>query len=122
MKAVLDSNILIDYLRGINKARIEIALYNEPLISPITWMEVMSGATDEEEKQLNRNFLDRFQRVELVLPVMEQAATLRNTHRLKLPDAIILASAQVNNLMLVTRNTKDFDPRKLPNVRVPYVI
>ena len=34
-------------------------------------------------------------------------------------DAYILATAQVNGAILVTRNTKDF-PVAMPNIRVPY--
>ncbi|WP_256565294.1 PIN domain-containing protein [Dyadobacter chenhuakuii] len=37
-----------------------------------------------------------------------KAAEIRKLHNLKLPDAIIAATAMVYNLTLVTRNTKDF--------------
>ena len=37
------------------------------------------------------------------------------------PDAIILATARVENLILVTRNTKDFAADE-PGIRVPYRI
>jgi hypothetical protein len=36
-----------------------------------------------------------------------------------LPNAYILATAQVNGAILVTRNTADF-PATMPGVRVPY--
>ena len=38
---------------------------------------------------------------------------------MKLPDAIIWASAQANGLLFVTRNTKDF-PANDPGMRMPY--
>ena len=41
--------------------------------------------------------------------------------RLKLPDAIILATAQVANLLLVTRNTRDFSAAD-PQICIPYKI
>jgi predicted nucleic acid-binding protein len=44
---------------------------------------------------------------------------LRKQFRLKLPDAIILASADCEGCILVTRNTTDIDPRD-PRVRIPY--
>jgi predicted nucleic acid-binding protein len=44
---------------------------------------------------------------------------LRREIRLKLPDAIILASARANGLLLVTRNHRDF-PRKDSDIRIPY--
>jgi predicted nucleic acid-binding protein len=59
---------------------------------------------------------------ELDIPVAARAAELRNiTRRLKLADAVILASAQVHGRVLVTRNTKDF-PANMPGVRVPYIL
>jgi predicted nucleic acid-binding protein len=122
MRAVLDTNILIDHLKGIQQAADEIVRFDEPLISPITWMEVMAGASDEAERIALRQFLAAFGRIELTEPVMERAARLRTESRMRLPDAIVLASALCHNLMLVTRNTKDFDPARWANVRVPYLV
>jgi len=50
MKALFDTNILIDYLNGIGVARSELALYEQPMISSITWMEVMVGASGADEE------------------------------------------------------------------------
>ena len=61
-----------------------------------------------------------FGRVEIMEAVAEQAVQLRREHRLRLPDAIILASARVEQCLLVTRNTRDFKPAG-PDIRVPYV-
>jgi hypothetical protein len=46
---------------------------------------------------------------------------IRQQRRIRLPDAIIWASAQEYSLLLVSRNTKDF-PANEPGVRVPYKI
>jgi predicted nucleic acid-binding protein len=51
--------------------------------------------------------------------IPSQALSLRRSHRIKLPDAVIWATAQVHALLLVTRNTKDF-PEGDPGVRAPY--
>jgi predicted nucleic acid-binding protein len=40
---------------------------------------------------------------------------------MKLPDAIIWATAQVNEMLLVTRNVKDFSESD-PGIRCPYKI
>ncbi|MES9904302.1 MAG: type II toxin-antitoxin system VapC family toxin [Sedimenticola sp.] len=120
MKALLDTNILIDYLNGIEAARVEIDRYEQPIISPITWMEVMVGAT-EDEQQAVRSFLARFPLVSIDAGVAETAVTIRCKHRMRLPDAIIWASAKRENALLVSRNTKDF-PADSPGVRVPYRI
>jgi predicted nucleic acid-binding protein len=52
---------------------------------------------------------------------LRAAALRRERPRLKLPDAIILATAQTRGRVLVTRNTKDF-PAEMPGIRVPYVL
>jgi hypothetical protein len=119
MRAVLDTNILVDYLQGAEKARAEIALYEQPGISLITWMEILIGARSPNDDRLLRGFLNRFQVHPITREVAEQAISLRRKHRLRLPDALIWATANVNDAILVTRNTRDF-PAHDPAIRVPY--
>jgi hypothetical protein len=57
----------------------------------------------------------------LTQAVAEQAFILRRDRKLKLPDAIILATAQVAGLLFVTRNTRDFSSSN-PQIRIPYQI
>ena len=57
--------------------------------------------------------------LELDQTVALQAVSLRRDHRLKLPDAIIWAPAQVHAMLLVTRDAKGF-PADDPGVRIPY--
>jgi predicted nucleic acid-binding protein len=57
--------------------------------------------------------------VELDERISMAAADLRFRSRMKLMDAYILSTAQVNGAILVTRNTKDF-PVNMPGIRVPY--
>ena len=121
MRALLDTNILIDYVAGVEAARDEIARYDAPLISTITWMEVMVGASDDGEMARLRWFLSGFGRVAIDDRVSELAVAIRRAHRIRLPDAIIWASARSMGALLVTRNTKDF-PAGDPGVRVPYSI
>lgn len=120
MKAVFDTNILIDYLNGIVEAKDEIARWEQPLISLITWMEVLVGAQPGEEAELKR-FLRRFVRIDLDDVVAERAVVLRRSRRIKLPDAIVWATAINQSALLVTRNTKDFSATE-PGVRVPYLV
>jgi predicted nucleic acid-binding protein len=120
VKAVFDTNILVDYLRGIASAATELALYKRPAISVISWIEVMAGTTAQTEKAA-RAFLQTFDLLEIDAKVAEQAVILRKTRRIKLPDAVIWATAQVHQSLLVSRNTRDFDPLD-PGIRVPYTI
>ena len=118
VKALFDTNILVDYLNAVPQARNEFQRYTEKAISIITWMEVMVGADGDLEAP-TRHFLHSFDIVPVDEPIAERAVGLRRSHRIKLPDAVIWATAQVHAMLLVTRNTKDF-PVGDPGVRAPY--
>ena len=121
MKAVFDTNILIDYLNGIEPARQEITQYQLRKISVITFIEVMVGAKDSAEEKAIRGFLASFDVVELSAEIAQETIALRKELRLKIPDAIVYATARAEGCLLVSRNTKDLKP-EWPDVRVPYQI
>ena len=117
VKSLIDTNIIVDHLNGVTQAAEEIRRHDEPAISVITWMEVVAGAGDLESE--TREALAAFDRYDLDDDIAERAVRLRRQGRMRLPDAIILATAQAQGRILVTRNTKDF-PADLPGVRIPY--
>jgi hypothetical protein len=119
MKALFDTNILIDYLKGEDAARLEIDRHADRLISVVTWMEVLAGARNAEEEDVIEMFLRDFRLVELTRPVARAAITIRRSRKVRLPDAIIWAAARAESALLVTRNRKDFPPDD-PGVRLPY--
>jgi predicted nucleic acid-binding protein len=118
VKALFDNNILIDFLRAVPAARDEMNRYPDKAISIITWMEVMAGAPTPTLSG-TRDFLDSFTVIELDQAIAEEAVTLRRDHRLKLPDAIIWATAQVQAMLLVTRDARGLPPDD-PGIRIPY--
>jgi len=118
MKALFDTNILIDYLNGISAARRELDLYESHAVSIVTWMEVMSGG-EPDIVDTTRAFLNGFTVIPIGDAIAERAVKLRRERNLKLPDAITLATSIETGLMLVTRNTKDFGG-KMPGIRHPY--
>lgn len=120
-----DANIIIDALSGHPLAQAEIRRAVESnsraWISRIVWIEVLSKGEPRLVAQ-SRHFLTGFDVDELDVEIAERAAALqRERGRLKSPDAIILASAQIRGRVLVTRNTKDF-PATMPGIRVPYTL
>lgn len=118
MIAVFDTNIVIDALNGVEAADAEYAKYERVLISRVTWIEVLIGAGQVDADV--RDFLGgRFEIIPIGLEVAEKTVELRRSHRIRLPDAIIWATALVNNAILVTRNTKDFHP-EWHGIRSPY--
>lgn len=121
MKAVFDTNILIDYLNGIEAAKIELDQYGLRLISVISFMEVMVGSKDDDEEKAIRGFLSTFEIVALTTEVANEAIKIRRKLKLKIPDAVVYASARTHGCILVTRNTKELKV-EWPDIRVPYQI
>ena len=120
MIAIFDTNIVIDALNGVAEADTEYSRYERVLISRITWMEVLIGAEGDDSEL--RDFLEsHFEIIPLDVAVAETAIRLRREHHLRLPDAIIWATARVNDAVLVTRNTKDFNP-DWDGIRSPYAL
>ena len=119
MNAVFDTNILIDYLNGEDAALRELSLYQSKFISVITYMEVLVGAVNSQEEVVIRSFLASFELKQLTANIAERVIKIRKAHRMKIPDAIVYATAQQEGCILVTRNTKDMK-EDWPDVRVPY--
>ncbi len=119
LKAVFDTNILIDYLNGIWEAAEELKLYKAKHISITTYMEVLVGVEGQEEEKIVRSFLSSFKVHKLSIEIAEQAIFIRRETKVKLPDAVVYATAKEEGCILVTRNTKDFK-EGTPDVRVPY--
>ena len=119
MNAVFDTNILIDYLNGSQKARRELDSFETVHISLVSWMEVLVGAEEGDEESEIREFLRRFEVYPVDAGVAERALDIRRRKKMRLPDAIIWATAQRLGLVFVTRNTRDF-PGNHPGVRIPY--
>jgi predicted nucleic acid-binding protein len=120
-----DANILIDALMDHPPAHDEIrrasAGGQRLWVCRMAWIEVLSKGSDVVLRDAMR-FLSRFGLDEIDEETSLRAAALRRERpKLKSPDAIIFASAQVRGRVLITRNTKDF-PAQMPGIRVPYTL
>lgn len=116
---LFDTNILIDLFCGRIEAKQTMDLYPpQHAISLITWMEVMVGAKRFHQENQTRMALSAFDVIGVSLEIAERGVSLRQEYGMKLPDAIILATAHLHRRELVTRNTKDF--AGLPGVILPY--
>lgn len=120
---LFDTNILIDALKGYPEAIRELAFWDEPAISVITWMEVFAGANVTEVPTLDRFIADfGFEVIHTDDAIMREAARIRSDARrigpkIALPDAVIIATALNRKLVIVTRDKKDFQGLA---VRFPY--
>ncbi len=114
---LFDTNVLISALRNrTGTAATALLQADIPAISIITWMEVLTGASPGKEAD-TRRFLDRFEVIGLQTEVVERAVLVRRSMRLKLPDAIIYATALTAGRRLVTADRRDF-PADTPGVSI----
>jgi hypothetical protein len=118
VNALFDTNVLADYLRGIDSARQEIDRYPDRLVSIVTWIELVAAARTDEEARVISSFLDDFRVMDVTPSIARRAVQMRRAQGTRLPDAIILATAQAESALLVTRNASDF-PRDSPELKVP---
>ena len=119
MRALFDTNILVDLLYGVESATDELGRYEQVAVSRIVWIEFLVGAKSVDWENRRRTLLSDFQLLEIDEAVSEEAVRVRQRSRLKLADSIILATARIHGLLLVTRNDRDFSLDD-PDVRVPY--
>jgi predicted nucleic acid-binding protein len=120
---LLDSVILIDHLNRIEPAT-KYLLQLDPYqtaISVITRAEVLTGL-DENNLASVSAMLDQYQILVIDRSIADDAAFLRRKHGWNLPDAFQAAIAQHHQISLVTRNTKDFNPKIYDFVEIPYSI
>ncbi len=106
--ALLDSNIII-YLSKNELPFTVFDKFDNLLISVISYMEVLGFKfRNNEEENFVKELIDLFEVQFIDQAIAEKVIEIRKQNRIRLPDAIIAASAAVNNLCLVTRNIEDF--------------
>lgn len=121
---LIDTNSIIDYLD--NKLSIKANELIDSItskISVISRMELLGwpGASIDQTKVLEV-FISNSEVFALDEPVIIKTIEIRKTSKTKLPDAIIAATAIVNKLVLITRNTRDFSEIEGLNILNPFEI
>lgn len=81
---------------------------NKAATSVINRMELLGFTGPESELQVLGELLQVIPVLQLSENVILQTIEVRKQYRIKLPDAIIAATAIVHGLTLVSRNRKDF--------------
>lgn len=81
----------------------------QPVMSTITEIELLSWkSVSETDDEIIKKFIGDSKVIELEPAIKMKASEIRKKTGIKLPDAIIAATALVYNLTLITRNVKDF--------------
>ena len=121
---LVDTDVIIDYLRGRADAITYLeGLTNPLLISAVTVAELYSGVREGAERVALDAFIAAFTFVAVDAAIAVQGGLHRRdygrSHGVGLPDALIAATAEIYGATLVTLNRKHFP--MLTSVVIPYV-
>ena len=113
MALLLDTNVLVDHLRGLPKAvRFVQSLTSKPSASVATLMELFAGAESRAAEQRIRRLQGWVRFIDVDAPIAEAAGQYikhyQAAHGLDDLDAIIAATAEHHGLPLATLNVKHF--------------
>jgi predicted nucleic acid-binding protein len=123
MPLLVDTNILIDYLKKKAEAISFLEDLKEPaLISALTVAEVYGRVREGEERRRTEIFLGTFEVVPVTQELAQQGGLFRRdyapTHGTGMADGVIAATAKEKKARLVTLNDRHFP--MLSRVLVPY--
>ena len=122
---VLDTDILINFLRGREEARDFLSsLIDEATLycSVITVAEIFAGMREHERKK-TEELLDSFNLIEITKEIAEKAGNYKNrikSQTLELDDCLIAASAQSIGAILATGNIKHYPMTHIKKIGVSY--
>jgi predicted nucleic acid-binding protein len=120
---LIDTNAIIDAQMGkIPKNGMKFmakAIDREFLVSFVSYIEFMGYNNISPESEA---FISFATVIEVNKKIIDACIALRKTKRIKLPDAIIAATALTQNLIIVSRNSKDFANIEGLKVIDPYIL
>ena len=124
MKYLFDTNVWIDAIAGRLPADtfLKFVVQAEWVgYSAITRLELFGfpDLTKPEEEKL-AELLKHFVEVGVDSSTVDKTITIRKATRIKVPDAIIAATAIIKECSLITRNTEDFKGISGLNIINPY--
>lgn len=117
-----DTNTAIYYLQQLFPPGAELFIdgllqVEQPAISAITEIELLCWKTaTPDDLAVLHGFIGDALVIELEQVIKYKTADIRKTHKIKLPDAIIAATALVYDLTLLSRNLADF--KNIPGLRL----
>ncbi len=122
---LLDTDVLIDFLRGRPEAREFIAnLPQKAAVSVVTVAELHVGVREGGERQALDAMLATFRILLLDVGIAQQGGLLRRdygkSHGVGLNDALIAATAQSHGLPLATLNHKHYPMLSAEQLVQPY--
>ena len=118
---LIDTNTVIYYLDGNLPTKaldfLDVIFTIEGNISVISQIELLSWTPPNPEDYTTvEQFVNDADILALNKGIISQTIALRQTFKMKLPDAIIAATALVYDFTLISRNVDDF--RRIPNLKL----
>ena len=110
---LVDTDVCIDHLDG--EARLP-GRRARLSVSVITRAELLAGCTDARDVAVVRRLLASMTEWAVDRRVAEEAGRIRSEVGIRLPDALIAATALVHGLTVHTRNVRDFT--RVPGLRL----
>jgi predicted nucleic acid-binding protein len=113
MAYLLDTNVIIDYLHSSLPKRamqaIAAIVDDNSVLSVITQMETLGFNYASPLERMNVEIFISGSTVLMINEdIVAKTIAIRKSRKIKLPDAIIAATALSNHLTLISRNAKDF--------------
>ena len=109
---LVDTDVLIDYLRGVPAAVDALLALDEVSVSVVSVAELFAGFRGAREQADIGRLLAECQVLPVTEDVAREAGLLKKkyfaSHSVQLPDAMIAATALVYGLALVTLNVKHY--------------
>lgn len=122
MRLLIDSDVLIDFLRGLDPAVKYLDKVGAAAVSAITVAEVYSGARNPNEESAIEGFLKSVTVLPVNLDVARLGGRLRKrflpSHNVEIADALIAATSLLHDLTLVTLNRRHYP--MISKLLVPY--
>ena len=118
---LIDSNVVIQFIKGelpdVASIFVKTELKSGAFSSIITEIEVLGWKSPENSPEMTaaKTFFSGVTILGLARPVAEIAIQIRIDYTIKLPDAIIAATAIAHDLTLISRNNRDF--RKISGLK-----
>ena len=108
-KFLIDTNVLLGFIGKILPEKghetISKIVDTDFNISFINKIEILGHSSSTKELE---EFVNTANILELSEPIIDTTINLRRSYKIKLPDALIAATALTKKLIVETRNTSDF--------------
>ena len=125
MAYLLDTNVVINYLGASLPVTgmdfLNSIVDSEPILSVVTKMETLGfNFKSSTEQNSMETFVNGSTILDLNNEIVNKTIAVRKSRKIKLPDAIIAATAMVYSLTIVSRNVSDFKNIQGLNFKNPW--